>query len=97
MPTIHYTLGKYEETVEKLKENSDLRRRLDAQTFCHPDQVSQGPGPHLAHNTSAVNFDVLFAGPKFRGDLLVHFPRDHEFEYCALPTGQAVQPVLNFK
>jgi hypothetical protein len=39
--------------------------------FCHPHQLCQRSGPHLLHDSPALDFDRKFGGAQLRGNLLV--------------------------
>lgn len=60
-----------------------------AQPLRQPHQIGHRPQTQLAHQTAAVDLDVLLAGAEVRGDLLVHLAGDDVAEHLPFPWRQA--------
>src|SRR3546814_1974361 len=59
----------------------------------HSDKVRQGPGAHLAHDRSTVNFDGNLTDSKVAGYLFVQLSHRDQLHYLLLARRQRLKPL----
>src|SRR3546814_13526738 len=75
--------GTYRSRSSKIESGPYARLRLLLKTddVRHSDKVRQGPGAHLAHDRSTVNFDGNLADSKVAGYLFVQLSHRDQLHY----------------
>src|SRR3546814_184426 len=75
--------GTYRGRSSKIESGPYARLRLLLKTddVRHSDKVRQGPGAHLAHDRSTVNFDGNLADSKVAGYLFVQLSHRDQLHY----------------
>src|SRR3546814_6743377 len=74
-----------------------LRPLLSADHVRHSDKVRQGPGAHLAHDRSTVNFDGNLTDSKVAGYLFVQLSHRDQLHYLLLARRQRLKPLPHLR